>query len=199
MSKDVSSAARFVLPVLAGLLLPFAAAASNFSYTWLEGAYSDITIDDDFGDLDGDAWEIGAAWQVHDLVYLFGSYESGDYDFDLETDTFELGVGMALPVSNQTDFVIGVSYVDVSVEVPGFGSADDDGYSILGGFRIGVSESFQVELGARYLDLTDSGDDTSFSLTGRYYFAPSWAIGAGYTTSDDADLWTLSLRWEMPR
>lgn len=199
MSNHVSSVSRLVLPVLAGLLLPLSAGASNFSYTWIEGSYSDITIDDGLGDLDGEAWEIGAAWQVHDLVFLFSSYESGDFDFDLETETFELGVGMAVPVSTQADLVLGVSYVDVSVDVPYFGSADDDGYSLLGGFRFSVSESFQIEAGARYVDLDDSGDDTSFSLTGRYYLAPSWAISGGYTTGDDADLWTISLRWEMPR
>ncbi|MFU8822056.1 MAG: outer membrane beta-barrel protein [Gammaproteobacteria bacterium] len=192
-----TSASRFVFTVLAGLLLPFAAGASNFSYTWIEGSYSDVSLDD--SDFDGDAYGINAAWQFNEMVYVFGGYEYGDYDFDVESDTFELGVGLAFPVSDMADFVVGASYVDVSVDVPGLGSVDDDGYSVFGGFRLGLSESFQVDAGVSYVDLSDGGDDTSFSITGRYYFTPSWAIGAGYATSDDADAWTLSVRWELPR
>ena len=194
-------ASRFVLPVLAGLLLPFAAGASNFSYTWIEGSYSDVWWDDSEFDYDGDAYGINAAWQFNEMVFVFGGYEYGDYNFDVDvdSDTFELGVGLAFPVSDMADFVVGASYVDVSVYVPGFGSVDDDGYSVFGGFRFGLTESFQVDAGVSYVDLSDGGDDTSFSITGRYYFTPSWAIGAGYATSDDADAWTLSVRWEVPR
>lgn len=200
MSIRVSSISRLAFPLLAGLLLPFAASASNFSYTWIEGSYGNITIDDSDGDLDGDAWKFGAAWQVHEMVFLFGSYESGDFDYDLETDTFELGVGMAFPMGDRADLVVGASYVDVSAEVPTFGiSADDDGYSLLGGLRFALAEALQGEVGVRYVDLTDSGDDTSFYIGGRYYFAPTWALGAGYSTGDDVDQWTISIRWEMPR
>lgn len=198
--RDLTSS-RFVIPLLTGLLLPFTAGASNFNYTWIEGSYSDVWFDDSEFDYDGDEYGISAAWQFNEMVFVFGGYEYGDYDFDVDvdSDTFELGVGLALPVSDMADFVVGASYVDVSLDVPGFGSVDDDGYSVLGGFRFGLTESFQVDAGVRYVDLSDGGDDTSYSITGRYYFTPSWAIGFGYATSDDADGWTLSVRWEVPR
>lgn len=196
MAISVLKAPRLALPVLAGLLLPFAAGASNFSYTWVEGSYSDVSADD--FDFDGDAWAIEGSYQFHDSVFVFAGYEMGDFDFDVETDTYEIGVGMAFPFGERADLVVGTSYVDVSVDTP-FGDADDDGYSLFGGFRYGVTDAFQVDAGLRYVDLSDSGDDTGYTLGGRYYFAPAWAIGAAYTTSDDADLWTLSVRWEMPR
>lgn len=197
MAIPVLNARSFALPLLASLLLPFSASAGNFSYTWVEGSYSDISADD--FDFDGDAWAIEGSFQVHDMVFLFAGYEMGDYDFDVETDTYELGVGMAFPFGEQADLVVGTSYVDVSVEIPGFEDADDDGYSLFGGFRYAVTDAFQVDAGLRYVDLSDSGDDTGYTLGGRYYFTPAWAVGAGYTISDDADLWTLSVRWEMPR
>lgn len=193
------SASRFVIPVLAGLLLPFTAGASNFSYTWVEGSYSDVSLDDSDFDFDGDAYGINAAWQLNETVFVFGGYEYGDYDFDVDTDTFELGVGLAFPVGRMADFVVGASYVDVSADLPGFGSVDDDGYSLFGGFRFGLTESFQVDAGVSYVDFSDSGDDTSYSITGRYYFTPSWAIGVGYTSGDDTDAVTISVRWEVPR
>lgn len=184
------------LPFVAALLLPYAAGAGNFSYTWVEGSYSDVSAGD--FDFDGDAWGIEGSYQVHDMVFLFAGYEMGDFDFDVETDTYELGVGMAFPFGEQADVVVGTSYVDVSVDTP-FGDADDDGYSLFAGFRYAATDAFQLDAGLRYVDLSDSGDDTGYTLGGRYYFTPAWALGAAYTTSDDADLWTLSVRWEMPR
>lgn len=199
MSFHVGGCSRFLVPVLAGLLIPFAASASNFSYTYVEGYYADVSVDDSDGDFDGDAWAITGSWQFHDMLFAFGGYEWGDYDFDIETDTFELGLGLAFPIGEQVDLAFGASYVDVSVDIPFFGDEDDDGYSVFGGFRFGLGESFQVDAGASYVDLNDSGSDTGYSIVGRYYFTDAWAVGAGYQTADDTDAWVLTLRWEMPR
>jgi hypothetical protein len=196
--RDLSTAG-FLIPALAALLLPFTAGASNFSYTWVEGSYSHVSLDDSDFDFDGDVYGINAAWQFSDMVFVFGGYEYGDYDFDVDIDTFELGAGLAFPVGGMTDLVVGASYVDISADVPGFGSLDDDGYSAFGGFRFGLTESFQVDAGVSYIDLSDGGDDTSYSITARYYFTPAWAIGAGYTSGDDTDAVTVSVRWEVPR
>lgn len=199
MSRPGFMVSRWLVAVLAGLLLPFAAGASNFSYTYVEGSYGSVSIDDSEGDLDGDTWGLNGSWQFHDMVFAFAGYEFGDYDFDIESDTFEVGLGLAFPMGEQVDLAAGAGFVDVSVDVPGFGSEDDDGYNVFAGIRAGLGEAFQVEAGASYVDLSDSGSDTTYSITGRYYFTESWAVAAGYLTADDADAWTLSLRWELPR
>jgi predicted porin len=199
MAFPIKSASRFIVPLLAGLVLPFAASASNFSYTYVEGYYGSVSVDDSDGDFDGDAWGLTGSWQFHDMFFAFGGYEWGDYDFDIETDTYQLGVGLAFPIGETVDLAFGASYVDVSVDIPFFPDEDDDGYGVFGGFRFGLGDAFQVDAGASYVDLSDSGSDTTYSIEGRYYFTDSWAVGAGYQTADDADAWLITLRWEMPR
>lgn len=199
MISTVKWSFRWMAPALAGLLVPLAAGASNFSYTWVEGSYSSVSIDESGGDIDGDVWGISGAWQFHDYVFVYGGYEYGDFDFDIETDTYQIGAGLAFPMGDSVDLVAGAAYVDTSTDVPFFGDVDDDGYSVIAGIRAGLAEAFQIEAGANYVDLSDGGSDTAFSIGGRYYFTESFAVGAGFSTSDDADAWTVSLRWELPR
>ena len=190
---------RSCLAAFAACVLPLSAHAGNFNYTWAQLAYSDVSIDDSGGDFDGDAWTISGAVELTDAIFVFGGYEFGDYDFNIETDTYELGLGLDFPVGQNADLVFGLSYIDVSADVPGFGSVDDDGYRALGGVRAEVASAFQIEAGLEYVDLSDGGDDTGFYAGGRYYFTPAWAVGLGYSSADDTDSWTVSLRWELPR
>jgi len=199
MASIMRRYSRWLVPALAGLLFPFAAGASNFSYTWVEGSYGNASIDDSDGDIDGDLWGISGAWQFHDYVFVYGGYEYGDFDYDIETDTYQFGVGLAFPMGDSVDLVAGAAYVDVSTDVPFFGDIDDDGYSVIAGIRAGVADAFQIEAGAEYVDLDDAGSDTGYMIGGRYYFTESFAVGAGYSTSDDADVWSVTLRWELPR
>ncbi len=190
---------RSCLAAAAACLLPLSAQAGNFNYTWAQFAYSDVTVDNTGGDFDGDAWTLSGAVELTDAIFVFGGYEYGDYDFNLETDTYQIGLGLDFPVGRKADLVFGLGYVDVSADLPGFGSIDDDGFTALGGVRAEVAPSFQVEAGLEYVDLSDGGDDTGFYAGGRYYFTPAWAVGLGYSSGDDSDAWTVSLRWELPR
>lgn len=199
MLRSDLRASRWMPAVVAGVLLPLAAGASNFSYTYVEGSYGSVSVDDSAGDFDGDVWGISGSWQFHDMAFAYGGYEMGDYDFDIDTDAFEVGLGLAFPVGQTVDFALGAGYVDVSVDLPGFGSDDDNGYSAFAGIRAGFGGAFQVDAGASYVDLSDSGSDTTYSIIGRYYFTEAWAVGAGYQTADDADAWLVTVRWEMPR
>jgi hypothetical protein len=87
----------------------------------------------------------------------------------------------------QLDLVGRVGYTKLEVDAGGGFNADDDGYLLDLGLRGLVTEGVELEGGLHYTDFDEGGDDTGFYFGGRFHFNETWALGAEYQSSDDAD------------
>lgn len=179
------------------LFAPWVAGAGNFSYTFVEGGYGQVDVDD--ADIDGDVWGIGGSYGVTELVHVYANYAYTDYDdFNADGNSWGAGLGVSVPVGDKADFIGEAGYVYAEIDTA-FGDADDDGYSLSIALRGRPVDQFELQGGVTYADLDDTGDDTTFFAGGRYYFTESFAFGAGYSAGDDVSAWSLTLRWELPK
>ena len=198
--KSLPAASAIALAAFLGLSSG-AFAANDLSYTYIEGSYLDIDVDD--ADADGDGFGIAGSVALTELFLVFGSFASAELDgpmgFDVDFDTWEFGAGVNYPLGNNLDAVGRLSYLNVEVDVPGLGNADDDGFGLYGGLRGRLAAPVELEGGIAYADLDEAGDDTSLVLAGRYYFTDQWAAGLSADIGDDVTVWGLNVRWEMPK
>jgi hypothetical protein len=60
-----------------------------------------------------------------------------------------------------------------------------------------VTEQVELEGSVNYVDLSDSGDDTSLGLAARWYLTEQVALGLETAFSDDATSYGLGVRWHF--
>lgn len=167
-------------------------AAQGLKYTFAEIGYGRVYFDDP--DVDGDGFSIGGSYALTSEFHVFGNYGTTELDFNIDATTFELGFGHNRPISNNIDLVATLSYVYVDFDVPGFGSEDDNGLGVGLGLRALVNPQIELFGGVDYVDLSDSGSDTSLGLGARYNFNERFAVGFGGSWSDDVSSYTLTGR-----
>ena len=166
--------------------------ADEFSYNSITASYSQIDFDN--LNADGDALGINGSAEIGESFFVFGSYSTADVDI-ADVDTLSAGVGYHMPMSDQVDFVGSVSYEYIDVSVPGFGSADDNGFGLGIGLRYQANNEFEINGGIDYVDYSDGGDDTSFSLGFLYDFADNFSVGMEGDWSDDATAYGIGVRF----
>jgi Outer membrane protein beta-barrel domain len=186
--------------------LPVASHAGDISYSYAEIAYVSTDIDDFDETFDGFA--LGGSVEVAENFFLFGSYtdQSGDFDdldfgnVDIDVTGWTIGGGYAYPVSDTMDLVGRLAYVSTELEASAFdnsGSVDDDGYSLGAGLRAMPIKQLEIEGDITYVDLSDTGDSTTFGIAGRYYFVPQFAVGVAAGFGDDSTSYGVSARWNF--
>lgn len=168
------------------------AAAEGLDYSYIQGSYSQVDFDD-IG-IDGDGFGIAGSFALTDQFAIFGGYDSADLDFGIDFTQFEVGGLFRLPLSGTLDLVTSLSYVSMEVDVPGFGSADDDGFGVGVGLRALASPRVELSGGVSYVDLNDSGSDTSFGAGLRYHFTDAVSVGLTGSWGDDVSSYGISGR-----
>jgi hypothetical protein len=177
-------------PMLGGLIaaiaaLPLAASAEQMSYTYVDLGYINTELDDGAFDVDGDGFALRGLLQVHENFFVFAEHENIGYDFDVDGTSWHVGGGGRWPLSESLDVVGRLGFVKAEVEVGQF-DADDDGFALGARLRGAVAPRFELEGGIDYVNLDDSGDDTSLVLEGRYFFLPQLAGGLLLGFNSDA-------------
>lgn len=171
----VLSALAFAAPVL----------ADGVSYNYVEGSYQRVEFDDDFGgNFDGDGFGIGGSFALNDQWHLFAGYGTADLDFDVDLDQLAVGGGFHMPISNAVDFVAEFSYVRFEAS-SGFASVDDDGFGLSVGARGMAADRLELAGWVDYIDLDQSGDDTSIRGEAWYNFTEIFALGFEISSGDD--------------
>jgi hypothetical protein len=167
------------------LIITGNALAAELSYDYAELRYVDTEIDGNGGsDLNGDGFELGGSIEIADNIHLFGSYQTLDFDFNVDISTVEVGAGYMRPVASGTDFVARVSYIDAEADT-GFATVDDNGFGLSAGFRRLFAQQFEGRAFVNHVDLDDSGDSTSIELAGDYYFNNQFTAGLTLAFGDD--------------
>ncbi|MEX0706318.1 MAG: outer membrane beta-barrel protein [Woeseia sp.] len=171
--------------------------AQDLSYNYVDAAYSQTELDD--FDVDGDSIGISGAFEINENFFLFAGYGTGDLDdgfgTSVDIDQLSAGVGYHIPLSGQVDLVTGLSYEYVDLSVPGFGSVDDNGFGLSLGLRFAATEQVELNVGIKYIDLSDSGDDTGFGIGGLYNFTENVSVGLSGNWTDDTSTYGIGGRF----
>ena len=190
---------KFVSALAASAALaPFLAQAEGISYSYLDAAY--VNTDIDRFDEDVDGFALRGSYELTDNVFVFAGYADQGTSvagFDIDLQTYNLGLGYAWPLGEALDVYGKAGYVSAQADVQGLGDADDDGYSLAVGLRGRAVEQLELEGAVSYVDLSDSGDDTTLDLGARWYFTPQFAFGVEGSFGDDANTYGLGVRWNF--
>lgn len=180
------------------LLCVFSASvyADGFSYNSITASYGQIDFDN--LNADGDIIGIGGSAAIGESFFAFANYGVSDIDdgiVSIDVDSWNAGIGYHMPMSDSVDLVSRLSYEYLDVSVPGFGSADDNGFGLGVGIRYAANEQFEINAGISYVDLSDSGNDTSLSAGFLYNFTENFSVGVEGDWGDDATAYNIGGRF----
>jgi hypothetical protein len=174
--------------------------AEGISYTYADLGYVVTDLDGVSSDFDG--FVLRGSIEVVDNWFIYGRYldqtlsESG-LDFDLQQ--FSIGGGYAWSFAENMDLYGKVGYTQAELDTSGQGfggfDIDDDGYELGVGLRARPMEALELEGAITYVDLSDSGDDTSFGVAARWFFTDNFAVGVEGDFADDANSYGFGVRW----
>lgn len=170
-------------------LFAFAAAsavAEQPSYDYVQVGYQKIEIDDVSPgvDADGDGLGIMGSFEIGDQFHVFGGYARGDFDFDVDIDQYNVGLGWHRGLTNSLDFIAELSYVRAEADFAGF-SADEDGYGASIGLRGFASRNVELLGMIDYVDVGSGSGDTSVEGALRYHFSKRFALDVNAGVGDD--------------
>ena len=168
--------------------------ADGPSYNYVQASYQRADLDEQFGiDIDGDGFGLSGSVDVGEDFHLFGGYQQFDFDFDVDLDEFALGLGWHPAISETTDLVLTLAYVNAEAEAPGI-SVDEDGYSASVGVRSMLSRNFELAGSIVYTDIGSGDGDTSVAGQAWYNLTESFAVGAGIEADDDVVIYGAGVR-----
>jgi hypothetical protein len=169
-----------------------AIADNGFDYSYVELGYVNTDLDD--FNADGDGFELRGSLAVTRNVLVFAKYTDLDYDFNIDTNTFEVGGGYAWPVHPNLDVIGTISYLKTEVDVPRGRDFDDDALGLGVGLRGRATNQLELTAELKHLDFDEGNDDTAFSVGGRYFFTRAFAAGIDATFDDNGTTWYLGGR-----
>jgi len=187
--------------VASAALLPFMASAEGLSYTYVEAGYANTDLDESNETVGG--WGLKGSFEITENIFVQARY------FDQKTSTsfgdvkfqpWNLAIGYAWPLAEQTDIYGTVGYTSLDLDVPnslGVTNTSDDGYTLGAGIRTRFAERFEVEGTAQYANLSDYGDEFDFGIYGRWYITDMFALGVGYNIGDETSTFWGGVRLEF--
>lgn len=184
--------------LLVTLALAGAQASDDISYNYVQIGYIDAEID---GGPSGDGFGIDGSFELHENYHLFAGYGDltfSEFGIDVDLSSWTVGAGYDRNLTDASSLYFRVGYVDAEIDTP-IGTASDDGFSAGLGLRGMVLARLELAGEITYVDLSDAGDDTSFSFGALYSFTPNVAAGVGFTASDDVDELNIGVRFYWGR
>jgi len=187
--------------VASAALVPFMAQAEGLSYTYLEAGYANTDIDEASETVGG--WGLKASFEITDNWFVYGRYADQKTDvasYEITYQPWDIGVGFAWPLAEQTDIYGTVGYASFDLDVPNIAAlrnTNDDGYTLGGGVRTRFAERFEVEGTAKYQNFSDYGDEFDFGIFGRWYLTDMFALSVGYNIGDETSTFWGGLRLEF--
>jgi hypothetical protein len=181
---------------------PLVAQAQDIGYTYVDLGYVTTDIDGISKDLDGfvlrGSLEIADSWFLY-ARYLDQSVSVAGVDFDAQQ--YAVGGGFAWSFADNMDLFGRIGYTEVELDVSGGGfggvNVDDDGYELGVGIRARPITSLELEGVLNYVDLSDSGDDTSLGVAARWFITDAFALGIEGDFADDAETYGIGFRLQF--
>lgn len=186
---------RSLLALALLAMLPLSAQAGDLSYSYVELGYNRASIDG--VDADPDGFSLKGSAALGTSFYVFGSYFQGSdsiEDLDLDYDQTQLGLGYHHALSDRSDFLAEVSYLNANAEVDGFDDVDGDGYRVSAGFRGLLADNFEGYVKGNWTDGSDVDGDFSGTLGAQFKINATWGITGEAEFGNDASLYGIGVR-----
>ncbi len=154
-------------------------------------------------DVDGKGFSVGGSFSVSPAVAINVLYGTMSFDrvlgLDIDSTEFDFGVTVHTPAGPGTDIVGSFTIINAEVEVSdGFNTASDDdiGNGMSFSIRHMLSDNAELNVGVTRWDIFDD-TSTVMSIGTRFYSNEKVSFGAAYSTVDDVDTISFSLRIEQ--
>lgn len=196
---------HFALAVLLAAA-PFAASAGELSYTFVEGGYAKVKINDDFtGDPEADGGYVRGSFAVSPQVFLFGGvgqvskgYGFDGVDVDIDVTQSEFGIGYHQAMGERVEFTADIAYLreELNLEVNRSESFNDDakGGRVSVGLRGQMSERAEAWLKAGYVDGGDFDGAFAGTLGGQFKFNATWGLVGEVEVIEDSTRYLAGVR-----
>lgn len=179
------------------LLVAFSASVSaqGLDYNYLQASYGRVDLDVAGLDVDGDGFGISGSFSVGDNFHLFGEYQTADMGSGVDLSFLELGGGYHTDISPNMDVYANIGYIEIEVDSPGPGSADEDGFFVGLGLRGAVSEAVELFGGIDYIDFDDADSETRANAGFVLDLTDKFSVGLKASFWDDVDIYQLNARF----
>lgn len=178
-----------ILFVVAGLA---GTARAEFSYDWVGASYGNVDFDD--LNVDGDGFGFDVTLGIAESFHLFGAAETADLDFNVDLTRWRAGIGYNTPLSETVDVIGQLSYERIDIDTT-IGGGDDDGFGLGVGIRVDATSLVELNGAIRYVDFSDSGDDTVLDAGVLFNLTESFSVGLNGTFDDDVNTYRLAGRF----
>lgn len=215
---------RIALLALALAAAPLAAPADELGYTYIEGGFQRLDIDN-LGEGNGAA--VNASLAITDKLHLFGGYsrqseestlavdpDFGTVGLDTDLNWYRVGLGFNHSFNDRLDLVVRGAYermhADFDVDTGNASGGFDgkaEGWSAEVGLRSLLAERFEgwasvgyadlgdVELAGVDLDTDEGEDDQVYGRVGaQFNITPMWGVVGEARVSDEFNQYFLGLR-----
>lgn len=183
---------KYLALALALAVAPFAASAGELNYTYVEGAFARVDIDDLD---DGDGYQLRGSAAIAENVYLYGGYGSVDANnYDADFSETQLGVGYRHALSERADFIAELGYIGQELDITGLGSASADGGRVSAGFRGLMADNFEAWVKGGYTDGGDFDGDFSGTVGAQLTFNRTWGLVGEIEAGQDITKYMVGVR-----
>jgi hypothetical protein len=177
------------LTAFGGAMLPVAAQASDFGYTYAEARYLSINPERG-GDADG-ATAIGW-YRLNERFFVTGQYIGVDLDNGTDAKTFAVGGGFIQSFNEHWDAVLMTSFRRAELDT-GLRTTSNNGYAAQLGIRGMPIPKFETRAFVNYVNVNQG--ETSFFVSGDYSFSPALAAGIAAEFGENADTISVGIRY----
>lgn len=187
----------------------------DLSYTYIRLHGSSGEIDH----RDSDGLGVAASWAFSDEFYLTAAHTKADIDLyyaDVTSARQRLGVGFHKMLGTTTDFIAEAAYTNAKLTVDGKQTENgsggghplaldeleagsngrDHGYELTLGVRAMASESLELQVGARYIEIDGHTEKTGY-IAADYFISEKISLGVGYEKSDNSDAGLFNARYHF--
>jgi hypothetical protein len=193
MRKSIIAAAVAVMGVAGPAL-----AKDALSYSYVELGYVSSEVDD--LNTNGSGLGLRGSYAFTDKFHGFASYTDQDFnDFDVSVKQLEIGGGTHWSLTPKMDFVATLSYLDISADAAGGGSADDNGFGLGAQLRGLVTDTLELRGGLKYANFDESGSDTTAEIGARWDITKMFGLAADVDFNNDGTSWMLGCRFNFPK
>lgn len=168
--------------------------ASLTSYTYVEGSFGRIDLDDTSLDVDGDGPGIAVSFSVNENFHVFGQFLTADANFGVDVDILEFGGGYHNDISRYLNVYGNVGFLKLEAAANLIGRADEDGLFGGIGVRGMVSEAVELYGGLDYIDFDNSDGQTRSTAGFHLSLTESFGVGLKAIFWDDVNIFQVNAR-----
>ncbi len=170
-------------------------------YNYFDFKFEALEIDFETYQLNADGYSIAFTKDYADRFLLqagFKRYLFDEHDlYRMRQDTYNLGVGLHLPLTEQYDVYGKILYAAVQSDLPS-GKEDDQGLEAILGLRMMPLASFGIEASLKYVGYEDpislTGPELSITGEARWYLSDLVSLGVGANYGEYETSWYGNFR-----